>query len=51
MNSWPLQKGSRQARVYKLKQGVIEKSSSTWMVPAVFVPKKLGEVQLCVDYH
>ena len=34
-----------------LEQGVIEESSSPWMAPAVFVPKKSGELRLCVDYR
>ena len=34
-----------------LEQGVIEESSSPWMAPTVFVPKKSGELRLCVDYR
>ena len=34
-----------------LQQGVIEESSSPWMAPAVFVPKKSGEVCICIDYR
>ena len=34
-----------------LQAGVIERSSSPWMAPAVFVRKKSGEIRLCVDYH
>ena len=34
-----------------LNQGVIEESSSPWMAPAVFVPKKSGEVRICIDYR
>ena len=33
-----------------LEQGIIEESSSPWMAPAVFVPKKTGELHLCIDY-
>ena len=33
-----------------LKQGVITESSSPWMAPAVFVPKKSGELHICIDY-
>ena len=34
-----------------LEQGIIEESSSPWMAPAVFVPKKSGEICLSVDYR
>lgn len=34
-----------------LEQGIIERSSSPWMAPAVFVLKKSGELRLCVDYR
>lgn len=34
-----------------LQAGVIERSSSPWMAPAVFVRKKSGEIRLCVDYR
>ena len=34
-----------------LAQGIIEESSSPWMAPAVFVPKKPGEIRLCIDYR
>ena len=34
-----------------LEQGVIAESSSPWMAPAVFVPKKSGELRICIDYH
>ena len=34
-----------------LDMGVIEESSSPWMVPMVFIPKKSGELRLCVDYR
>ena len=30
--------------------GIIVESSSPWMVPAVFVCKKSGDIQLCIDY-
>jgi len=28
-----------------------EESSSPWMPPAVFVPKKSGEIRMCIDYR
>ena len=34
-----------------LQQGIIEKSSSPWMAPAVYVEKKSGDIRLCVDYQ
>ena len=34
-----------------LEQGIIEESSSPWMAPAVFVPKKSCDLRLCVDYR
>ena len=34
-----------------LEQDIIEESSSPWMAPAVFVPKKSGELRICIDYR
>ena len=34
-----------------LEQGIIARSKSPWMAPAVFVPKRTGQVRICVDYR
>lgn len=34
-----------------LQQGIIQESSSPWLAPCVFVPKKNGELRICVDYR
>ena len=34
-----------------LEQGIITRSKSPWMAPAVFVPTKSGEVRICIDYR
>ena len=34
-----------------LSQSIIKESSSPWMAPTVFVPKKSGELKICVDYR
>ena len=34
-----------------LEQGIIEKCSSPWMTPTEFVPKKSGDLRLCIDYR
>ena len=36
---------------HMLEQGIIEESCNPWMAPAVFVPKKSGEIRLCIDYR
>ena len=33
-----------------LKQGIIRESSSPWLAPCVYVPKKNGELRICVLY-
>ena len=42
------QEVSRQMELM-LAQGIIKESSSPWMAPAVFVPKKSGELRICID--
>jgi len=34
-----------------LDKGIIKCSKSPWMAPAVFVPKKTGQLQICIDYR
>jgi len=34
-----------------LEQGIIVRRKSPWMAPAVYVPKKLGKLRICVDYR
>ena len=34
-----------------LEQGIIVESTSPWLAPCVFVPKKNGEIRICVDYR
>jgi hypothetical protein len=34
-----------------LEKGFIHPSSSPWVAPMIFVPKKDGTRRLCVDYH
>ena len=34
-----------------LEQGIIIQNSSPWMAPAVFVPKKSGDLRICIDYR
>ena len=41
---------TRQLQVM-LEQGIIEESNSPWVSPMVFVRKKIGDLQLCVDYR
>jgi len=34
-----------------LDEGIIKRSKSPWMAPAVFVPKKSGQIRICIDYR
>uniref|UniRef100_A0A5S6R1X8 Peptidase A2 domain-containing protein n=1 Tax=Trichuris muris TaxID=70415 RepID=A0A5S6R1X8_TRIMR len=34
-----------------LRQGIIRRSQSPWLAPAVYTLKKSGEVRICIDYR
>eukprot|EP00731_Ephydatia_muelleri_P038690 Em0863g2a len=34
-----------------LNRNIIRVSSSPWLAPAVYVPKKSGEIRICIDYR
>ena len=34
-----------------LDEGIIRHNKSPWMAPAVFVPKKSGQLRICIDYR
>ena len=34
-----------------LEQGIITQSNSPWIAPAVFVPKKSGDLRICIDNY
>ena len=34
-----------------LRQGIIQESSSPWLVACIYVPKKNGEIRICIDYR
>ena len=34
-----------------IEQGIISRSTSSWVAPAVHVRKKTGELRICVDYR
>ena len=34
-----------------LEEGIIRRSKSPWVVPTVFVPKKSGQLRICIDYR
>jgi len=34
-----------------LKESIVEEDFSPWLSPAVFVPKKMGDIRICVDYQ
>ena len=34
-----------------LDRNIIRVSSSPWLTPAVYVPKKSGEIRICIDYR
>ena len=48
-NSCSLERNCREKIHHMLEQGIIEESCSPWMAPAVFVPKKSGEICLYID--
>ena len=34
-----------------LDEGIIRHNKNPWMAPAVFVPKKSGQLRICIDYR
>jgi hypothetical protein len=49
---YPLELAEMQRQVTELlKQGLIQKSTSPFGAPVLFVKKKTGELRMCVDYR
>uniref|UniRef100_A0A5S6QBE1 RNA-directed DNA polymerase n=1 Tax=Trichuris muris TaxID=70415 RepID=A0A5S6QBE1_TRIMR len=46
-----LRQDVEQQIVKMVENGIIRRSSSPWLFPAVFIKKKTGELRICIDYR